>query len=197
MNDDAVMDRPIDDLPKDPPKEQSTESVKVASLVEKLAAWVEAQPEYPYLFLADRGRRKRAASIVAKRLLLIPAIEPDPKGVDRETYRKQSRAVNHMVGGYKAKMSKREERIWREARKTRARYAGLSLERAHELALRFNEEFDRRAALLVEMQAAVDEGSPYEGEGFEYAEAEDGSGSADAVGDAGDGPAVGGAGDQA
>lgn len=150
----------------------SEESVKVASLVEKLAGWVEAQPEYPYLFLADRARRKRAARIVAERLLLIPAIKPDPAGTDRATYRKQNQAVSHVVGGFKAKMSKHEQRMAADALKMKHRYAALGIERAHELALRFNAEFDQRVAMLAEMQRQVDEGvSPepdYDGPAFEY-----------------------------
>lgn len=48
------------------------EQVKVSSLVERLAAWCEQQPEYPYLFLADRARRRRAATIVSRTLLTLP-----------------------------------------------------------------------------------------------------------------------------
>jgi hypothetical protein len=150
----------------------SEESVKVASLVEKLAGWVESQPEYPYLFLADRGRRKRAASIVAKRLLLIPAITPDPAGTDRATYRKQNRTVQHMVAGFKTQMSEKQARQQRAAEKMKRRYAALSMERAHELALGFNAEYDRRLAMLAAAQAELEaaEAAQYEGDEFQYEE---------------------------
>jgi hypothetical protein len=153
----------------------SEESVKVASLVEKLAGWVESQPEYPYLFLADRGRRKRAATIVAKRLLLIPAITPDPNSVDRATYRKQNRAVQKFVAGMKTQMSEKAARQERQAAKMKQRYAALSMERTHELALKFNAEFDRRVAMLEAARAelAAAEAAQYDGDEFQYAD-EDG-----------------------
>ena len=133
----------------------SEESIRVASLVEKLAGWVQQQPEYPYLFLADRGRRKRAARIVANRLLLIPSITPDPGTVDRETFRRQQRAVNHAVGGFKTKMSKREQRMLREAEKSRRRYTALSVERAHELALREDQERTAQRLMVEAMEAEL------------------------------------------
>jgi hypothetical protein len=133
----------------------SEESIKVASLVEKLAGWVAQQPEYPYLFLADRGRRKRAARIVANRLLLIPSITPDPGTVDRETFRKQQRAVNGFVGGMKTKMSKSEQRMLAQAEKSRRRYQSLSVERAHELALREDQERTAQRLAIEAMEAEL------------------------------------------
>jgi hypothetical protein len=134
----------------------SEESIKVASLVEKLSAWVANQPEYPYLFLADRARRKRAARIVAERLLLIPSITPDPSGVDRATHRRQQAAVNGYVGGIKTKMSKRQQRMLADAEKSRKRYMRLSVERAHELALRVDQEMTAQRLAVEAMEAELE-----------------------------------------
>lgn len=134
----------------------SEESIKVASLVEKLAGWVSQQPEYPYLFLADRARRKRAARIVAERLLLIPSITPDPGTVDRETFRRQQRAVNQAVGGFKTKVSKRQQRMLAEAEKSRRRYMRMTVERAHELALREDAERTAQRLLIAAMEAELE-----------------------------------------
>ena len=134
----------------------SEESIKVASLVEKLSAWVSQQPEYPYLFLADRARRKRAARIVAERLLLIPSIEPDPAGVDRASHRRQQQAVSQVVGGFKTQMSKRQERMLRDAEKSRRRYMSLSVERAHELALRVDQQLTAQRLAVEAMEAELE-----------------------------------------
>lgn len=150
----------------------SEESVKVASLVEKLAGWVEAQPEYPFLFLADRGRRKRAATIVARRLLLIPTIAPDPNGVDRETAQKRDAAIKKVIGGFKTQMSEKQRRELAKAEAMRRRYGKLSIERAHELALRLNADVDAQANMVAEMERLVADGEAYDGPEFEYEEGE-------------------------
>lgn len=180
----------------------SEESVKVASLVEKLAGWCEQQPEYPYLFLADRARRKRAARIVAERLLLIPSIKPDPAGVDRASSAKQQADVKRVVGKMKTNIHRRITKAEAKAQKDRARYMRLSLERAHELALRFNELYDqeveRRALAIAEMERLVAEGQNYEGPEFEYEGETDAEAVRDtpAVDDAGPRADDGGAGDE-
>ena len=103
-----------------------SEQQQVSALVERLAAWVEQQPEYPMLFLADRAKRKRAATIVAKRLMLLPSV---PAEVSRSDRRQAQARLQGLIRPYKVAMSKRSQRQRAEAEKQRRRYARLSQER--------------------------------------------------------------------
>jgi hypothetical protein len=115
-----------------------SEEKAVSELVERLSRWVVQQPEYPYLFLADRGRRKRAARVVAYRLLILPSAPPQPEAANRANIRRvkqgQSQAIGAMVGKVKKKVSRLEAKQQRD----RARYRRLGVRRAAELAFAEN-----------------------------------------------------------
>lgn len=134
----------------------SEEGVRVAALVEKLAAWVEQQPEYPYLFLADRGRRRRAARIVANRLLLIPTVAPDAAAVDRKSQRDAQRRVIKLVSKAKRDWSKRQNRLMAKAQRDRARYARLGDERRAVLEERARVVRERQAEMVAAMEAELE-----------------------------------------
>ena len=108
----------------------------VSDLVERMAGWVEQQPEYPILFLADRARRRRAARIVAYRLMILPAVPSTSPG--RKNIRTNAKFVGKRMGSMMANMAKRRERLKHKAERDRARYRRLSMRRAAELA--FKEE---------------------------------------------------------
>jgi hypothetical protein len=111
-----------------------SETKAVSDLVERLAGWVEQQPEYPLLFLADRPRRRRAARIVAYRLMVLPAVPATSPG--RANIRSAVRGQTGRMGKFMGQLSKRRERLKHKAERDRARYRRLSMRRAVELAYR-------------------------------------------------------------
>ena len=100
---------------------------------EKLTNWLQQQPEYPVLFLADRPARRRAARSLAKAVLTIPTAEHE--GPNRRERRKLYVAQTRAIGQLKTELSKRQQRMMREAEKQRRRYARLSEERLVELEM--------------------------------------------------------------
>ena len=110
----------------------------VSDLVERMAGWVEQQPEYPILFLADRARRRRAARIVAYRLMVLPAVPATSPG--RKNIRAATQQTKDRMGSFMTQLSKRRERLKHKAERDRARYRRLSMRRAIELAYREEEQ---------------------------------------------------------
>jgi hypothetical protein len=136
------------------------ERTAVRDLVERLGAWVEQQPEYPYLFLADRQRRKRAATIVAHRLLILPAV---PAGkANRKVKRGATKNVQRQIGGFRTSISRRRERMLTKALRDQRRYRRLSYERSWELALRENSARDALAAAIAAEAEAAQANEPQE-----------------------------------
>jgi len=114
----------------------------VSELVERLSRWVVQQPEYPYLFLADRGRRKRAARVVAYRLLILPSAPPQPEAANRANVRKVKQAQGAMIGQVMGSVKKKVRRIEAKQERDRNRYRRLGMRRAAELAFAENESRD-------------------------------------------------------
>lgn len=135
-----------------------SEQVSTAALVEKLAGWVEQQPEYPMLFAADRALRRRAARIVAYRLMVLPTVPAS--GPNRAERRAARERVATMVGDFKTKLSKRQQRLAREQQKMRDRYARLSAARIQELVDRAYSDAYETNAKYDKLAAAADDLSP-------------------------------------
>lgn len=110
------------------------ERQQVSSLVERLGAWVVQQPEYPYLFLADHARRKRAATIVAKRLMLLPVQPPETEYANRKERRDYNARVTGAIGQVRTNLSRKRERMQAKAERDRRRFRRLSMLRLMELA---------------------------------------------------------------
>lgn len=111
-----------------------TEAETTTELVERLGRWVEQQPEYPFLFLADRQRRRRAARIVAYRLMVLPSVPAESPG--RANYRKQAHAIGKQVSKFKVQMSAKAAKQRAKAERDRRRNARLSQRRLMEVAER-------------------------------------------------------------
>lgn len=122
-----------------------TEESAMVSLVEKLAAWVEAQPEYAVLFLAGRARRRRAARIVAYRLFILPTVKPQTEW-NRKSARKAVRTVRKMNGAKLARFKRRNARLEQKYQTQFERYARMSVRRMNRLA----EEGDVLAAAMLQ-----------------------------------------------
>lgn len=108
----------------------------VSELTERLARWVEQQPEYPFLFLADRARRRRAARIVAYRLFVLPAVPSQSPG--RANIRASQRAAKKRMGQFMGKLSARRQRELHKAKMGQRRFRRLSMQRTIDLAFREN-----------------------------------------------------------
>lgn len=120
----------------------------LSTLEQKLGKWLPQQPEYPFLFLADRKTRRQAARLVAKRVFILPTVPVqtyvDDKGDEhRVPNRKERREMTQMyrrqLGAANTKVSKRARRIELRNEKVRRRYARLSARRANELLAREEE----------------------------------------------------------
>lgn len=120
----------------------------VNDLVERLAAWLEQQPEYPVLFLADRRTRRRAARIVAYRLMTLPTASP--QGMNRAETRKVVKRVKREAGRARAGLSARRQRLLLQAERNKRRYLRLQEERLLDLAA----SGDPIATQLLELRGA-------------------------------------------
>lgn len=100
----------------------------------KLTNWLQQQPEYPLVFLADRPQRRRAARSLAKHILTLPSREAS--GTNRAETRSTVKAVGKSVGQMNAKLSKRSQRLRAKAERDRQRFARLSEARQEDLLRR-------------------------------------------------------------
>jgi len=123
-----------------------SEQTAVTALVERLAAWVEQQPEYPFLFQADRARRRRAARIVAYRLFILPTVAPDTSGWNRSTARAALKKVKSLNGRKLARLKRRRAREEQRYQTQFERYARMSAKRMNDLA----EQGDVLAAAMLQ-----------------------------------------------
>lgn len=104
----------------------------VSDMVERLAGWCEQQPEYPILFLADRQRRRRAARIIAYRLMILPAVPATSPG--RKNIRAQRKAIHRRMGQFTGKLNARRARLEAKALRDQRRHRRLSMLRLIDLA---------------------------------------------------------------
>lgn len=123
-----------------------SEQSAVTSLVERLAGWVEQQPEYAFLFQADRARRRRAARIVAYRLFILPTMPPDVNGWNRKTARSVMQGMKKVNGRKLARLKARRAREEAKYQTQFERYARLSVKRMNQMA----ERGDVLAAAMLE-----------------------------------------------
>lgn len=112
-----------------------SEQQAVTALVEKLAAWVEQQPEYPFLFQADRARRRRAARIVAYRLFILPTVAPQTEW-NRKAIRSALSRKRVLNGRKLSQLKRRRAREEQKYTTQFERYARMSVRRMNQLAER-------------------------------------------------------------
>lgn len=112
----------------------------VSDLVERLAGWVEQQPEYPLLFLADRPRRRRAARIIAYRLMVLPSVPSTSPG--RANIRVGRKRISRKMGEFTGKLNAKANRDRAKAIRDRNRSRRRSIKRAFDLAWAENDARD-------------------------------------------------------
>ena len=128
------------------------ERTAVRDLVERMGGWLEQQPEYPFLFLADRQRRRRAASIVAKRLMTLPAVPAGTanRATRRGVQKQATKNLGRVLGGLKAKRQRQLAKALRDQR----RYRRLGYQQAFDRALQEDVARDQLIAALAAEEEA-------------------------------------------
>lgn len=125
------------------------ERVSETTLSERATAWLQQQPEYPVLFLADRRTRRRAAGMLADVFFTLPTTGPHT--TNRKLRRQELADMKRVVGKVRTKMSRRQQRLLHDAMRQRARFGRMSVRRMEELADR--EARARQAELYAEERA--------------------------------------------